>query len=85
MRRVFFGPMPDGGDPDAFRRWVSECFNEIDRAAYEDSATIFDDFTVSNHTPTRTIDAGTATATDLINAFCTLVEDMKKRGMKRSQ
>ncbi len=34
-------------------------------------------------TEQRTIDAGTATATDLRNVLCTFLSDLKKRGVNR--
>lgn len=34
----------------------------------------------SNYTPTRTLDASTATATDVANVLCTLLADLKAAG-----
>lgn len=37
-------------------------------------------YTVSNYTPTRTLNMGTATATDIGNFLCTLVADLQGAG-----
>lgn len=62
-----------------------QAFAEIERAAAEDTFVVADDFSVSGHTRTRTLNAATATTTDLVNVLCTLLEDLQNRGMKRSQ
>lgn len=85
MRPVSLGrPYPANSD-EAFRRWALEAFAELERASYDDIAAVANDFTVSNHTETRTIDAATATATDVKNVLCTFINDIRNRGMKRSQ
>lgn len=84
MRPVSLG-RPNTQDPDAFRRWALAAFAEIERASVDDSFVVADDFTVSNHTPTRTLNAATATTSDIANVLCTLLEDLQNRGMKRSQ
>lgn len=57
---------------------------EIARASYEnDPAVIASDFTVTNYTETRTLDAGTATTTDIANVLCTLISDLTKGGAKK--
>lgn len=82
MRPVTLGS-PIGPPSDEFQRWVRAAFNEIERASYDDMANVFNDFTVTGHTDTRTLDAGTAVLADVVNVLCTLIEDMKSRGMKR--
>lgn len=76
---------PASKSPEAFKKWIEECFAELERASYEDISAIVQDFTVTNHTATRTLDAGTATLADVTNVLCTLIRDMQNRGMKRSQ
>lgn len=85
MRPIFIGKphMPD--DPKAFREWAMQALSEIENASQDDVAALAKDFTVSGHTATRTIDAGTATLSDIANAFCTFLEDLQKRGMKRNR
>lgn len=72
-------------DPKVFMDWAKQAFADIERASQDDIAIIAKDFTVTNHTATRTLDAATATLADVRNVFCTFIEDMQKRGMKRSQ
>lgn len=84
MRPVSLG-RPSTQDPDAFRRWALTAFAEIERASVDDAFVVADDFAVSGHTPTRTLDASTATTADIANVLCTLIEDLQNRGMKRSQ
>ena len=62
-----------------------ECLSEVERASQDDVAALANDFTIENHTATRALDAATATALDVANVLCTLLEDMQKRGMKRRQ
>lgn len=85
MRPVSLGRPAVGNNPELFRRWLLESLAEIERASQEDLAIIAKDFSVSGHTPTRTLDAGTATTTDIANVLCTFIADLQKRGMKRSQ
>ena len=83
MRRVFFGQPPV--DDRRFRQWLLQNLREIQEASETDAAEVARDFTVSNFTATRTLNAGTATTGDIANVLCTFIEDMQKRGMKRSQ
>lgn len=85
MRPVTFGRPPGFDIRDPFQRWAMECMSEIERAAQDDVALLAKDFTIENHTATRTLDVGTATTSDIANVLCTFIEDMQKRGMKRSQ
>lgn len=85
MRPVSLGRPNVSNDPEAFRRWVLGAFAEIERASVEDAFVVADDFTVSNHTEKRTLNAATATTADIANVLCTLIEDLQNRGMKRNQ
>lgn len=85
MRPVSLGRPNVSNDPETFRRWVLGAFAEIERASNEDAFVVADDFTVTGHTATRTLDAATATATDVANVLCTFIEDLQNRGMKRNQ
>lgn len=84
MRPVSLGK-PVSAELEQWKKWAEACFAELELAAQEDVALIANDFTVTNHTATRTLDAATATLADVRNFLCTLVEDLQNRGMKRSQ
>lgn len=85
MRQVFFGHPSNSFDNEQFKKWVAESLYEIELASQDDIALMFKDFTVTNFTDTRTLDASTATASDVAKVLCTLIYDIQKRGMKRSQ
>lgn len=85
MRQVYFSRPANPNDEKAFKDWVQQCMAEIENASYDDLATVANDFSVSNHTKTRTLDASTGTLTDVKNVLCTFIEDLQNRGMKRSQ
>ena len=85
MRPISLGQPIRTGDDRLFKQWVIDCLAEIERASYDDIAAVANDFTVSNHTKPRTLDASTGTLTDVKNVLCTFIEDLKNRGMKRSQ
>jgi hypothetical protein len=84
MREVTLG-QPGVSDAEAWKKWVERALNEIELASQEDVAMIASDFTVSNYTATRTLNAGTATLADIANVLCTLISDLQNRGSKRSQ
>jgi hypothetical protein len=83
MRRVYFGQPPV--DDRRFRQWLLQSLREIQEASESDTAEVARDFTVSNFTETRSLDAGAATLADLKNVVATLIYDMQRRGSKRSQ
>lgn len=85
MRPVSLGKPAVMNDDKLFKQWMIEALAEIERASYEDTATIFNDLTVSNYTALRTLDGTTGTLADVRNFLCTLVADFQNRGMKRSQ
>lgn len=81
MKRLSLGnPLPGGG----FERWATEALREIERASAEDVEAVLSEFTVSNITETRTLDASAATLDDLRNFVATMVDDIQKRGQKRA-
>ena len=84
MRPVALGK-PAIKELEAWKKWAEQCFAELERASQEDVAAVAADFSVSNHTETRTLDAATATLADVTNVLCTLIEDLQNRGSKRSQ
>lgn len=76
MRQLSFGSPGPELDP-----WVASVLREIENASNEDAQQVFDDFTVSGtFTTTRTLDADTATLSDLIAFVATLVSDIQKIG-----
>lgn len=83
MRKIFIGA-PLSPEPKDFAQWVESSLREIERANIDDvdAAAVFKDFTASNYTATRTLNAGTATAADVANVLCTLIDDIKRRGSK---
>jgi hypothetical protein len=86
MRRVSFGNPPSNillANPDM--RFVFEALREIEKASLEgDAGQVADAYTVTNFTETRTLDAGTATASDVADVLATLISDLQKRGTKRT-
>lgn len=85
MRTVSLGKAANPKDLEAWKKWVEQALAEIERATYEDLSAVAGDFTVTNFTETRTLDAGTATLADVTNVLCTFIQDIRNRGMKRSQ
>lgn len=79
MRPVAIGrSMGDG------KAWLQAAMDEIERASHEERfVQIADAYTVSNFTPTRTLDAGTATAADIADFLATLITDLKLGQVKR--
>lgn len=60
---------------------VAENFRELEQASHmERVVAIAKAFTVTNVTETRTLDASTATVTDVANFLGTLIQDMSKGG-----
>lgn len=82
MRRLALGnPLPGN---NGFERWATDALREIERASAEDVEAVLSEFTVTEFTATRTLDASTATLDDLKNFVATMVDDIQKRGQKRS-
>lgn len=79
MRPVHIGSA--AGDKKA---WVERALAEIERASQEERfIDIADAYTVENFTPTRTLDAATATAGDIADFLATLITDLKLGQVKR--
>lgn len=81
MPALYIGRPRSFADKDVLD-WARNALVEIERADREraDVASIAQDFTVTNYTTTRTLNAGTATATDVANVLCTFIDDIKRRG-----
>ena len=69
----------------SFETWAEAALRQIEHASQEDATIIADAFTVSNFTVTRTLDAGTATATQIANFLATFIDDLQKRGTNRAE
>ncbi len=87
MRQVALGvaPFTKNEELQAYIDWVTESLLEIERASFDDAITVVDSYTVANHTATRSLDASTAVLADVVDVVCTLIEDLKNRGVKRSR
>lgn len=85
MRPVSLGRPSNPTEIEMWKRWVEGALAELERATYEDLSAVAADFTVTNFTETRTLDAGAANATDVADVLCTFIQDIRNRGMKRSQ
>lgn len=68
---------------DEFGKWVHESLRRIENESAITVAHLADQYTISNHTPTRSLNMATATATDIGNFIATFISDLKNRGSKR--
>ena len=84
MRRVYLGT-PISEETQNVLQWLTEAMAEVERASQDDATEVFDAYTVTNFTETRTLDATAATLANVANFLCTLLDDLKNRGTKRNQ
>ena len=81
MRPVQFGYRFPGED---FEPWADRAFRLIEDGSLEDAITIADAYTITaGFTPTRSINAATATVTQLANLIATFLDDLQKRSTNR--
>jgi hypothetical protein len=80
MRPITLGFRFYGED---FETWAERALHEIENASIEDATVIADTYTVSNFTASRTLNAGTATATQVANVLATFIDDLQKRSPNR--
>lgn len=79
-----FGTAPR--DAKALIPWIDRAFRQLESASQEDLATVFDEYgSTGPLTPTRTIDLVTPSVANLAAVLATLVDDIKKRGSRRSR
>lgn len=73
---------PRSMEPADILAWVKNALHDIERhdRTLADVAMIAQDFTVENYNVTRTIDASTASATDVADFLCTFIDDIRRRG-----
>lgn len=70
-------------DPEGFREWVIETFREIrDMHEEGDVFDVADEFSISNHTETISLNVSTATTADVANFVATLMDALKRRGLR---
>lgn len=83
MSRLALGnPLPG---PNGFQQWVLGALKAIEQASAEDIEAVLSEFSITGTlTERRSIDAGTATLDELRDFLCTMVNDIKKGGQKRS-
>lgn len=82
MRPLHLGSPPIS--QEEYRRWADEAFRQIQEASYEGLETVAQDFTATNYTASRSLNAGTATLAQLANVVATLLTDMKNLGVKNT-
>ena len=81
MKRLSLGS-PLGADDT---QWAFNALKQIEQASYEDIEGTFDDFTITGtFTETRTLNASTATLSDVVAFIATMVSDIQKRGQNRN-
>lgn len=78
MRRLNFGT-PRGD----FEMWAHDALRTIETESESGMETILDEYSIANFTELRILNAGTATAGDVANFLCTLINDIQKRGSSR--
>lgn len=73
-----------GATVDGLAATVADIAKKIEVASRDnDPQKIAQDFSITNYTETRSLNAGTATATDVANVLCTLIRDLQNGGSKR--
>jgi hypothetical protein len=83
MKRLVLGVPPR--NPEAFMQWAYAALSQIEQASFEDIEILFDDFTITGgFTPTRTLDASSASHDDLRAFIATLITDLTNRGQHRN-
>ena len=83
MRRVSIGSASESPS-SPFERWTASALSEVERASHEQVVVdIADAYTVTNYTTSRTLNAGTATATEIADFLATLINDLKAGQVKR--
>jgi hypothetical protein len=65
-------------------QWAVNALRQIELQSNITIETMADEYDVSNFTPTRTLNATTATAADVANFIATFIDDIKRRGSNRT-
>lgn len=77
MRQLNFGTPPR--DTEGKIDWIVRALRQIESASRDNTDEIWDDYTVTNHTDTRTFDANSTTVDELADVVGTLIDDYKNR------
>ena len=79
MRRVMVGNPPTGATLKQRVDWLEKAVVQIAQASHDEPFDRFDEFTVTNVTESRTLDADTVTTAELADVVGTLLTDIKGR------
>lgn len=94
MRRLHLGPPPNGTVEQKVD-WIIQSIKKIETASHDiDAMQVSDSFSVTGVMETRTLDANTGTLANLAAAeaaidetrdfLLTFIQDLKRRGQKRT-
>ncbi len=75
-------PRPLGQAPAEYdQQWMNSILDRLDLSFELLARIIQSGYTTSNVTTTRTIDADATSTAEIADVLCTLIEDMKSRGV----
>lgn len=81
MRLFNFGRVPRGASAQVIADNLNAVISLLESNAQVNDRPLPNPYALSNITPTRTLNASTATAADVANFVGTLVQDMASRGL----
>ena len=85
MKRLHLGPIPYGADLETKVNWLLKAMHHVELASQDqDASTTAQSYTLSNVSENRTLDASTISAADLADVVGTYLQDLTKRGQKRT-
>lgn len=79
MRPIRFSGQPSAPGQQQIQ-WILNALGMIQTNSNIDAMVIAAGYTVKNYTPTRTLNAGTATLADVANVLATILADLKAQG-----
>jgi len=80
MKRTDIGNLPVGTNlNDPFKRWATNAIEQLAASSKQTTDILWDEYTVSNITTTRTFDPTTVTLEELAHVVGTLIEDYQGR------
>lgn len=85
MRALTLQGQPPVNDAEAFRLWAINCFEEIRLASIPDLSEMAKDYIITGYTESRSLDAATASATEIADFLCTFILDLQNGGSKRTE
>jgi hypothetical protein len=84
MKKLSLGG-PQAMTGQGFDTWVLGALRQIERASLEDATLIADAFAITGtFTETRTLNVTTPTTANIAAVLATFLDDLKKRGAKRT-